>query len=240
MTIVAGGTTFSDDGSGTLVSSLLVGTGTVAYDTGAWAINGLIVADGEPITVTYKFSTSGMVGSIVYATGGYLINLQGLAISSGTTISATYRYVQSNSATDQAGNSGNPIYTITVLQTGDRLRIIDSNGNVYDGQLYDVNSTAGNLVEIPTIDASSDTASVQGEIVASFIAEGSAYGQWVTLDGTIVGNMLGTTPNTMFDRHLNGTWRESGGKVGVFFGSAASDAVPLPLPTTDDDDDETP
>ncbi|MDP6630006.1 MAG: hypothetical protein QGH42_13345 [Kiritimatiellia bacterium] len=231
LTLIIAGFVFTDDGVGGLSDGAHVGT--INYITGEWT------ADLSPtlpavivgaITATYSFSTDDATGSIVYSTGAWAVNLSGFSPSDGTQIRGTYRYTAASSATAVAGSTGTPIYTFNVLQTGDRLRIIDSNGNVYNGQLYDVNTTAGNLVEIPTVSADSDTASVQGEVIASFIAEGSAYGQWVTLDGTFVGNLLGTTPNTMFDRHLNGTWRESGGQVGVFFGSAASDAVPLPEP----------
>lgn len=235
LTIQAGGTSFTDDGTGTLISSG-AGGGTVTYATGAWAIDlgGFPLSAGEDVTVTYQFSTSSMSGSIVYSTGAYAFNLQGLALPAGTSISVTYRYKQNTSSQDLSGSSGTPIYTMTILQTGEKLRIIDSNGNVFDGRLYDVNTTAGNVTEPPTTQVTSDTgqSGLQGEVVASFYAEGQAYGQWITIEGTMVGNLIGTTANTMFDRHMNGTWRESGGMVGVFFGSAASDAVPLPLITS--------
>ncbi|NQU38888.1 MAG: hypothetical protein HQ523_02955 [Lentisphaerae bacterium] len=236
VTIVVGGTTFQDDGSGTLTPNNAAGlSGTFAYETGAWSIKmAAAPAAGTTVWVTYQFSSVSMSGSVIYTSGAYAINLQGLALAATDTITVSYRYSRNVSASDISGSTGNPIYTITLLQTGEKLRIIDSNGNVYDGRLYDVNSTAGDLTEVPSSDVTADTgdSGLQGEIVASFYAEGAAYGQWVTMDGTFVGNLISTTENTMFNRHMNGTWRESGGKVGVFFGSAASDAVPLPLITS--------
>jgi len=230
--VQAGGTTFTDDGSGMLVSSGL-GSGTIVHETGAWSIElgGFPLSVGADVSISYQFSTMSMSGAIIYSTGAYAIDLQGLALSAGKPITVTYRYTQNSSASDLSGSTGNPIYTMTILQTGEKLRIIDSNGNTYEGRLYDVNSTAGDLTEVPSSDVSADTgeSGLQGEIMASFYAEGQAYGQWITIDGTFAGNLLGTTGNTMFDRHMNGTWRESSGKTGVFFGSAASTAVPLPV-----------
>ncbi len=230
--VQAGGTTFTDDGAGTLVSSGL-GAGTIVYETGAWSVQlgGFPLSVGEDVSISYQFSTVSMSGTITYSTGAYAFNLQGLALGAGTPITVTYRYTQATTASEVSGNSGAPIYTMTILQTGQKLRFIDSNGNSYDGSLYDVNSTAEDLTEVPATDVAADTgdSGLQGEMVASFYAEGPAYGQWVTIEGTFVGNLIGTTENTLFDRHMNGTWRESGGKVGVFFGFAASSAVPLPL-----------
>jgi hypothetical protein len=230
--VQAGGTTFTDDGSGTLVSSGLA-AGTIVHETGAWSIQfgGFPLSVGADVLISYQYSTTAMAGSIVYSTGGYAVNLQGQALAAGTPITVTYRYTQTTSASQISGNSGDPIYTMTILQTGQKLRFIDSNGNSYEGSLYDVNSTAEDLTEVPASDVAADTGAtgLQGEMVASFYAEGTAYGQLVTIEGTFVGNLIGTTENTLFDRHMNGTWRESGGKVGVFFGFAASSAVPLPL-----------
>jgi hypothetical protein len=159
-----------------------------------------------------------------------LINLQGTALPTGTPIRATYRYTETRSAAQQSASSGNPIYTFNVLQTGNRLRLIDSNGNSFEGQLYDVNSTAGDVTAYP----GGDTALAAGDFAASFYAEGSANGQFVTIDGTFAGSMLVTKPNTLFDRRITGSWRESGGKAGVFFGATGSttDATAAATTTT--------
>ena len=225
--VQAGGIVFTDDGEGTLDSS--GGSGTIVYGTGSWSIQlNNAVPDLEPVSIAYRYSFPAMAGSVIYSTGAFAINLQGLTLVSGTPITVTYRYTQSTSDSDVSGNTGNAIYTMTILQTGQKLRLIDSNGNTYEGSIYDVNSTAADLTEMPV--SETDVSVAQGEVVASFYAEGQAYGQWVTLEGTFGGNLFGTTENTLFDRHMNGTWRESGGKVGVFFGVASSSAVPLPLP----------
>lgn len=228
------------DGELSSLDTLAV-SGTIVYETGAWSVkNGLtMLAPGTVLTITYQqeaidtgSGSSGPVsGSITYTTGAWAVTLPGIPLPDGEPLYATYRYTQNTSATDVSGSTGNPIYTMTILQTGEKLRIFDSNGNVYDGRLYDVNSTAGDLTEVPVSDVTSDTgdSGLQGEIVGSFYAEGQAFGQWVTMDGTLEGNLLGG--NTLFDRRMKGTWRESSGKTGVFFGSAASTAVPLPVAT---------
>ena len=195
-------------------------TGTIVHETGAWSLTYDSIPIGTTLTITYQVAhtpTSGS-GSIAYSSGGFTINLVGTAPSAGTPIRATYRYTETRSAAASSASTGNPVYTFNVLQTGDRLRIIDSNGNEFQGQLFDVNSSAGDLTAIP-VSGDDDNPQV-GDFIASFYAEGTANGVFVTLDGSFMGSILGTTQqNTLFDRRVSGSWRESGGKAGVFLGS---------------------
>lgn len=208
-------------------------SGTFVYETGSWSIFSVPVGvpDGATITITYQqaHSDEAASGAIAYESGGWTINLQGSAVATGTPIYATYRYTETRSAAAASANTGNPIYTFNVLQTGEKLRIIDSNGNEYSGQLYDVNSTAGDLTAIPT--GGDDENPAVGDFVASFIAEGEANGVFVELEGSFRGSLLETTrANTLFDRRISGTWRESGGNAGVFLGS--TDPVTTAATTT--------
>ena len=212
--------------------------GSIVYQTGAWSFqNGFaILPAGTVIRITYQQEAvdtgtggSAVSGAISYSTGAWTITLPGIPLADGVRIYASYRYTQNTSASDVSGNTGDPIYTMTILQTGERLRIIDSNGNEFEGRLYDVNTTAGDVTQMPVTDVTSDSAGgLEGEVVASFYAEGPAFGQWVTMDGTF-GGVLGAS--ALFARQMNGTWRESGGKAGVFFGTAGSSAVPVVIGT---------
>jgi len=222
ITISTHGVIDGADADGILESTTIAGlTGTFVYETGAWSLHGVPggVAPGTTITITYQQADTDTTvsGSIAYSSGGWTINLQGTALPAGTQVLATYRYTETRSAAATSANSGNPIYTFNVLQTGESLRIIDSNGNEFEGQLYDVNSSAGDLTGIPT-----GSASAVANYIASFYADGTANGVTVSLEGTLVGTVLETEQaNTLFDRLISGSWLESSGNAGVFLGSTA-------------------
>ncbi len=216
------GTSDGGDTDGVLQNALAPSaTGTFIYETGAWSLTETTpIPGGTLITITYQQASTdaGVSGSIAYESGGWTINLQGTALPAGTPITATYRYTQPTTSAGVTANTGTPIYTFNVLQTGDRLRIIDSNGNEFQGRLFDVNSSAGNLTDIPT--AGDEDNPQVGDYVGSFYAEGTANGVFVTLDGSFAGSILqDERQNTLFDRRMSGSWRESGGKAGVFLGS---------------------
>jgi len=223
-----GGTGEDDDGILQDQASPAPNNGSFVYATGAWSLDtfGALPA-GTTISVTYQVASTGtgVSGAIAYESGGWTINLQGTPVPAGTTITATYRYAQALSPAATSASSGTPIYTFNVLQTGDRLRIIDSNGNEYEGQLFDVNSSAGDLTVIPP--SGDDDNPQVADFIASFYAEGSANGVFVTLDGSFAGSILeDERQNTLFDRRMSGSWRESGGNAGVYFG------VTVPISTS--------
>lgn len=217
VSITAAGVTLVDDGNGTLSGGGK--TGTIIYSTGAWSINllGLPPVLGESVMATYQYSTSSMSGTIVYDTGAWTINLQGFALSTGTRIAATYRYAPDPSDAAAAGSNGTPIYTFAVNQTGNRLVITDSNGNRFEGQIYDIISTTGEQTGYPEVIGDQG---VMALIVANFYAEGMAFGRNVTIQGTFQGTIIDEYEFMLFDRIMNGTWSESGGMQGVFMGLA--------------------
>ena len=115
-------------------------SGTIVYETGAWSINlaGDVLALGTPIIATYQVADQAQAGSIVYGTGAWSLNL-GDAVGYGRPIYANYTYSVIGSSENQTpGNSnGQAIYSFTVFQQGDLLRITDNLGNVYMGRIND-------------------------------------------------------------------------------------------------------
>ncbi len=219
VSVDAGGFYLVDNGSGLLSGGGK--TGTINYQTGAWSIDLLLspVVAGAPITITYQYEASGsLVGTIVYSTGAWSLNMLGFTLASGQRIWASYRYTQESSAAEVSGSSGTPVYTFSITQSGNRLTIIDSNGNRFEGQIYDIRTTSGDIQDYE--DTVGGDEAPEGIVTASFVAEGTAFGQQVRLEGTFQGTMLVDYSYMLFDRMISGTWRESGGASGVFYGLA--------------------
>jgi hypothetical protein len=204
---------FTDNGSGGLSGSFNIGsgvmqpaTGTLNYDNGAYGIN-LGVLGGPVVgkTVTITYTVLTAAGGTTTTTG------------SGT-----------------SGSSGVSIMAFNVQQSGNKVKIIDNNGSVYEGSLGDVRTT-GNLSS-----SSSGSGLVAGDqVIAPFSAAGkSKSGMYVNLAGNFQGTVAGvssvnevsgstTTIKTSFalsDRVILGTWIEDGGKTGDINGRSSSAA----------------
>jgi hypothetical protein len=202
---------FTDDGAGHLSgqyhtrsgdSFLYNATGTINYNNGQWT---LTLAAGAPLGENSSFTIS-----YSYVTGG----------TGGTT------------STGSAGSSGVTIYSFNVQQSGNKVKIIDNNGSVYEGSLGDVRTT-GNLSS-----SSSGSGLVAGDqVIAPFSAAGkSKSGMYVNMAGNFQGTVAGvtsvsevsgstTTIKTSFaltSRVIQGTWIEDGGKTGDIKGLCPS------------------
>lgn len=119
-------------------------------------------------------------GTIAYASGGWSLNFEGLPPGN-VPFHATYRYEQSG-----AGSSGNTLYTFTVFQQGNLLRITDNNGGVYEGHLGRLAEDRVNFTATGT-----SRAGVKVEISGVFNAP-FIMGTWVESGGR-TGDILGVT-----------------------------------------------
>ncbi len=214
VTIIFGGVSGSayDDGSGVMKGSYVLGSTNLAvtgghfeYDTGVWTLQ--LAPPGLPVSQSI---------SINYAAAG-------AATSSGSS---------SSSGSGSGASGGISIYSFNVQQSGNKVKIIDNNGSVYEGSLGDVKTT-GN--------ASSGTTGatfVDGDqVIAPFSAAGkSAAGVYVNIAGNFQGTVSGVTTlseangstvttKTSFSlgsRVILGTWIEDGGKSGNIKGISSS------------------
>lgn len=206
----------TDNGAGVLAGSVNKGggvtvlvSGTINYDNGAYGVSCPPVAVnviGKNVTITYTQLTGG---------GG------------STTTS-------SGSSSSTSGSSGKSIYSFNVQQSGNKVKIIDNNGSVYEGNLGEIKTT-GNLSS-----SASGAGFVNGDqIIAPFSAAGkSGSGMYVNLAGNFQGTVAGVatvseksgstvTRKTSFalsDRVILGTWIEDGGKTGDIKGVSGSAA----------------
>lgn len=209
-----GSGTFRDDGSGGLSGSAVLsgivnvsGTGSIQYDTGEWSI---------------------------------LLNAPGIPGEATVTITLSYLYQGSIVVPDTGDGGGSgatkvTIYAFNVFQEGNKLRIVDNNGSVYEGGFGSIRSTGG-------IDQ--DTTQPQfangDQIMGQFEAKGrSAANIAVHMVGTFqatiaasstaaTGGGTATTTMQLTDRRILGTWIESNGKTGDINGQA----VPITVSTT--------
>jgi hypothetical protein len=203
---------FTDNGGGALSGEVNIGggvtvaaSGNISYDNGAYSVSCPVSAVniiGKNVTITYTQLTGG---------GG-----------STTTTS---------SSGDSPGSSGVSILAFNVQQTGNKIKIIDNNGSIYEGSLGDMRTT-GNSGS----GASGDF--VNGDqVIASFSAGGkSKSGMYVNLTGNFQGTVEGVTTQTstaagttttktsmaLSNRRIMGTWIEDGGKTGNISGVSDS------------------
>lgn len=159
------------NGSSTVFSGRLANNGVLA--------NTLLITGGG-----YSFTDNGEgvligspagSGSVTYSTGAYSLDFAGTAPASGAPIRANYAYQPNAQSTAKSGASATTIYSFNVQQTGDRIRIIDNNGDAYEGRL---GSTQVNQV----IATGENQESIQGSI--QFEANGNSRGIPIKIAGT--------------------------------------------------------
>ncbi len=200
VSITAGGFNLTDDGSGSLSGG--GANGAIDYGTGAWSINlqGVPLANGQPITAAYSYTTTSGGGGGGGGGGG------------------------SGGGGVKPGSSGKTIYSFTVFQTGNKLEIVDNNGAKYTGRMGGVSTTTGGTP------ADVVQPSVGDSVVAEYTAEGvSAAGVSTMLVGTFQGVVGRGSGTAMFltDRRMLGTWVESKGVTGDINGQAAPVAISI-------------
>mgnify|MGYP001033641529 CR=1 FL=1 len=188
--ITAGGVTFTDNGNGGLVPSSGLAT---------------------------------MNGSISYNSGAWNIFLGGVTVPSGDPIRARYSVYQSSGTSGTTG--GNPkkgttktiIYSLTVFQEGNQLRVVDSDGREYTGKMGSLRSASGELGVQPRL---GDT------VIAQYSVKGvSRAGLNVEMTGTFQGTILSDSDGGLYvmgQRRMEGQWIEKNGKVGDIVGQAAN------------------
>jgi len=165
---------------------------------------------------------NGKTGTITYATGAWSINLTPTALDAGSPIRATYQF----DASESAGSSGSPIYSLTVQQNGNSITMVDNNGATYSGTISSITGTGGASGDTPSLTTSSPATG--DTVTGSFEVEGrSSSGQSIRIVGTLVGTVVATaaTDTTaaslrLNNRSMHGTWIEGSGETGDIYGVA--------------------
>ena len=215
LSINASGFSFTDDDGDGSLSVNGGASGNFNYDTGQFNLTfPAALDDGVKIVASYQYTISGTSGTTSSGTG------------SGTRGNAT------------SGTSKKPIYSITVEQAGNVLRLTDSNGATYDGELGDIRSAGGVDQDNTQQNGGVYVPSAGDEFVGSFTAEGvSAAGYTVKIVGTLQAVVQsssqvsgstgsgGETPSystvVLEQRKMYGTWIESGGRTGDIVGESS-------------------
>lgn len=175
--------------------------------------------------------TGGRTGTIGYDSGAWSIDTFG-GLAAGTKITAEYSYYRAptaGSGGSSAGSTGKPIFSLTVVQTGNTLSITDNNGATYSGKISSIRSTGGESQDLPggtALPADGDT------VTASFEATGtSAAGIHTRIVGAFSGvaGVVAATETTpaqvsLSNRKVNGTWIEPS-KTGDMNGVASNGTV---------------
>jgi hypothetical protein len=161
--------------------------------------------------------TADTTGTIDYGSGAWTINLGIGSVDDGMLITAAYRYTSGGSSgqVDQ-GNTGDPIYILTVTQTGNNLVMTDNNGAKYSGSIHSLSAPNGDA-----------TGGSSGAVQGNFEVSGnSASGARVTITGSLSGTYTAAVTATgssgasasraanMTDLKMEGTWVEDGGTSG--------------------------
>ncbi len=205
---------FTDNGSGSLSGTFNVGggvmlsaSGTINYDNGAYGIN-LGVAGGPVVGRTVTITYTVLTGS-------------------GVTVTTT---------SAEPGSSKVTIFAFNVEQEGNKLRIVDNNGAVYEGSFGSIRTTGGT-----DQDSSAQSFKSGDQIMATFAASGkSKSGIGVKMTGTfqavlsgVASSSSGTTTMTLGSRQILGTWIEDGGATGDINGTAAAVSASTTTTTTE-------
>lgn len=178
---------FADNGSGGFSGSFsqapggetFTGTGTIDYDSGAWSLS-LEVPFLGPAAVSYDYTI--------------------LSPNDGTTV-----VIDNSGTTDESPTSGDWVYTMQVVQTGNRLSFTDNRGFVWEGVLSSVTTPGG--------DSSGQS---PGDVVGTFDVKGVTDSNY-KITGTFSGSYTVVTPEdgVMYGqltvRRIQGIWMEPKG-----------------------------
>lgn len=184
--------------------------GTVSIICGAYLFSDPASGSG---TVTLNVNINdGSTGTINHNTGQWTLRFAAPP-NAGTSIRATYQYLhqstQETGATTSGrkGNSGpNGIFSMTLFQVGNQLRITDNNGSVYEG-----------TISIATY--ADDPASRGTNGIGQFSVSGNSQGYSVTVVGALEFNGAA--------RVMQGSFIESGGNSARVYGTASATASSL-------------
>ena len=182
-------------------------------------VEGSLVINGGALTWTDNgdgtlSGSAGVDGTISYATGAWTIDLKSNRIADNEPITAAYRYSFNTGGgvnePDQ-GNTGDPIYILTVTQTGNKLVFTDNTGATYSGSIHSLSAPNGD-----------STGGTSGAIQGNFEVKGtSSSGAQVTITGSLSGTYTaatdGGTTTTSADitgLKMEATWIEANGASG--------------------------
>lgn len=207
-------------------------------DLGSFRDNGSGALSGQYHTRSGDSFLYNATGTVDYNNGQWTLTLQsGAPLGQDATFSISYSYSSgsgsgSGSSIGSAGSSGVTIYSFTVQQAGNKIKIIDNNGSIYQGSMGEMRTT-GNLGT-----GSTGATFVNGDqVIAPFSASGrSAAGMNVNMTGNFQGTVQGvttvsersgstivrTTSMALSNRRIIGTWIEDGGKTGDISGISDS------------------
>ena len=233
-----GNTTFSGQAAHVPVNASSV-TLTLAGDLGSFRDDGAGHLSGQYHTRTGDSFLWDATGTIDYNNGQWTLTLAaGAPLGQDSSFTISYSYVTGGTGATTTGNPGSSggvtIYSFNVQQSGNKVKIIDNNGSVYEGSLGDVKTT-GNLTS-----STAGSGLVNGDqVIAPFSAAGkSKSGMYVNMAGNFQGTVAGVTSvsemsgsttiiKTSFaltERVIQGTWIEDGGKTGNISGLCPSSA----------------
>ena len=171
--------------------------------------------------------TGGSSGTINYSTGAFSLDFGGSAIDAGSDITASYTFLEATEGTDAtsdshtSGTSGAKIYSFSIEQNGNTIRIIDNNGNTYDGKLgtsqivsqETVSETQQKLQEVIQFNAQGLAGGTKVKLVGVFnVSEVIFFAAGVTQNGDS-GDVSASLTETFRTVSLSmaGTWIEESG-----------------------------
>ena len=210
--------------AGTLDNGNVV-AGSVQIDAGGYSL----VDDGAG-----ALAGGGKTGTIAYESGAWSVDLGAATLPAGTVLRASYSYTRSTTpgtGGPSSGVTGRAIFSLTVVQSGNRLTITDNNGATYSGQISFRTSggVAQNLPGGAAVPADGDT------VIASFDAGGtSAAGVRVKITGAFSATAEVAAPEAdavatatqiqLVNRKIDGTWIEPNktGDINGVSGAAAA------------------
>lgn len=138
----------------------------------------------------------GSGGSISYATGVWSVRIVGGGLVPGAVIIANYQYtVGGTTGSINPGNSGTPIYHLTVNQTGNLITIKDSRGTILSGRV-----TGASVADQPT-----EPSNVR------LVFEVATANNAARMTGAFNGNWSGvgtTGSGVLTSRQIEGAWLE--------------------------------
>jgi hypothetical protein len=238
--IVTEFTTASSGGGGGTISGEEVGTGNGTSTSFSGGLSHFPVIPGSVVISLpgYNFtdngsgvlvgSIPGTAGSIAYPSGGWSIDLGSGILNSGVKIVATYSYTNTaSSGSSTPPGSSSPLYSFNVQQEGNKLRLIDNNGCLYEGNFGSIRTTGGT-----DQDTTNPTYNNGDQIIGQFDASGiSAANIKVQMTGNFQAVITGSqttsagTTMTLAGRQILGTWIEEGGMTGDINGTAVDVSV---------------
>jgi hypothetical protein len=170
----------------------------------------------------------GTSGTINYQTGVWSVQLAG-APPPNTAIIATYRYnVSATTGTVDPGNTGLPVYNLTVNQTGNRLTMTDNRGMTYSGQITGVAAPENPAsVGVSTVNMVFEASGNGIRIVGSF------SGTWTVTASTGGAGGAAAAPSIgqLANRVIQGTWVENNVQ-GQIYGVSGTIALTAPVVVT--------